>query len=112
VKLDEAAFKRLTAKRRFKGQTLEIAKRRMLNGESAPGLAAAYGINRKRVYTIEAQIKAAWEELQLPEGWSEVTLVAPQSLIEEFQRRASAAREKLEITPTSRGARKKPSKPK
>lgn len=112
MKLDEAAFKLLETKRRFKGQTLEIAKRRMLHRESAPGLAAAYCINRKRVYTIEAQIIAAWEEIQLPEGWSEVTLAAPQSLIAEFERQAAAARRQLAVAPRHRTTRKKPSKPK
>ena len=33
--------------------------------------------------------------MQLPEGWEEVTLVAPKDLIKEFQRRAQRAREKL-----------------
>ena len=112
MKLDEAAFKRLESKRRFKGHTLEIARRRILHGESAQGLGAAYGINPARVYTIEAQVLAAWQALQLPEGWAEVTLAAPQSLIEEFQRRANAARERLGISPTTRPSRKKASKPK
>jgi len=112
VKLDEAAFKRLESRRRFKGHTLEIAKRRILNGESAQGLGAAYGINPARVYTIVAQVTAAWAALQLPEGWAEVTLAAPIAMIEEFQRRASAARDKLGIGPATRASRKKASKPK
>jgi hypothetical protein len=95
VSLDAAAFKLIERKRRFRGQTLEIAKRRMLGGERASDLAAAYGVNLQRIYMIETQIAAAWQAMQLPEGWEEVTLVAPKDLIKEFLRRAQRAREKL-----------------
>src|ERR1700733_4083191 len=67
--------------RRFKRRTLEIAKRRILRREPATVLSAAYGVNLQRIYTIETQVTAAWQELHLPAGWSEVTLVAPKPLI-------------------------------
>ena len=53
VKMDATAFKLLERKRRFKPQTLEIAKRRILRREPATALAAAYGVNLQRIYTIE-----------------------------------------------------------
>jgi len=93
--MDATAFKLLERKRRFKSQTLDIAKRRILQRESATALAAAYGINLQRIYTIERQVNAAWQELHLPAGWSEITLVAPKPLIAEFKRRARAATAKL-----------------
>ncbi len=93
--MDATAFKLLERKRRFKPQTLEIAKRRILRREAATALAAAYGVNLQRIYTIETQVTAAWQELHLPAGWSEITLVAPKPLIAEFKRRSRAARIKL-----------------
>jgi hypothetical protein len=42
-----------------------------------------------------AQVTAAWQELHLPAGWSEITLVAPKLLIAEFKRRSRAARKQL-----------------
>jgi hypothetical protein len=93
--MDATAFKLLEHKRRFKPQTLEIAKRRILRGEPAKTLAVAYGVNLQRVYTIETQITAAWRELHLPAGWSEITLVAPKHLIAEFKQRSKAARKLL-----------------
>lgn len=95
MRLDATGLKLLQRKRRFKAQTLEIAKRRILGQEPATKLAAAYGVNLQRIYTIEAQVMAAWRELHLPAGWSEVTLVAPKALIEEFKRRSRVAREQL-----------------
>jgi TrfB plasmid transcriptional repressor len=95
VKLDATALKLLTQKRRFNAQTLEIAKRRVLGEESATALAAEYGVNLRRIYAIEKQIIAAWRELHLPPGWSEISLVAPKSLIAEFKRRTLAARKEL-----------------
>jgi hypothetical protein len=94
VSLDAAAFRLIERRRRFRGQTLEIAKRRILNGERASDLAAAYGVNLQRIYMIETQVTAAWRELQ-PKGWEEVTLVGPKHLIKEFQRRVKMARERL-----------------
>src|SRR5271163_2830516 len=93
--MDATAFKLLERKRRFKPQTIEIAKRRILRQEPATALAAAYGVNLQRIYTIETQVTAAWQELHLPTGWSEITLVAPKPLIAEFKRRSKAARKKL-----------------
>ncbi len=93
--MDATAFKLLERKRRFKPQTLEIAKRRILRREAATALAAAYGVNLQRIYTIETQVTAAWQELHLPAGWSEITLVAPKPLIAEFKRRSRAARKQL-----------------
>jgi hypothetical protein len=93
--MDATAFKLLERKRRFKAQTLEIAKRRILRREPATTLAAAYGVNLQRIYTIEAQVTAAWQGLHLPAGWSEITLVAPKPLIAEFKRRSRAARKQL-----------------
>ena len=95
VRMDATAFKLLERKRRFKPQTLEIAKRRILRQEPATALAAAYGVNLQRIYTIETQVTAAWQELHLPAGWSEITLVAPKPLIAEFKRRSRAARKQL-----------------
>ncbi len=93
--MDATSFKLLERKRRFKAQTLEIAKRRILHREPATALAAAYGVNLQRIYTIETQVTAAWQELHLPAGWTEATLVAPKSLVAEFKRRSRAARRKL-----------------
>jgi TrfB plasmid transcriptional repressor len=95
VRMDATAFKLLERKRRFKRQTLEIAKRRILRREAASALASAYGVNLQRIYTIETQVTAAWQELHLPAGWSEITLVAPKALIAEFKSRSRAARKKL-----------------
>jgi len=95
VKLDAAALKLVTQRRRFNAQTLEIAKRRLLSEEPATALAAEYGVNLRRIYAIENQIIAAWRELHLPPGWSEITLVAPKSLIAEFKKRSLTARKQL-----------------
>ena len=46
-----SAFKLLERKRRFKPQTIEIAKRRILRREPATALAAEYGVNLQRIYT-------------------------------------------------------------
>ena len=93
--MDASAFELIERKRRFRKQTLEIAKRRILKGERAADLAAAYGVHPARIYAIEMLIAAAWEELKLPEGWEEVTLIAPKALIKEFQRRAADSHQKL-----------------
>ena len=93
--MDATAFKLLERKRRFKPQTIEIAKRRILRREPATALAAEYGVNLQRIYTIENQVTAAWQGLHLPAGWSEITLVAPKPLIAEFKRRSRAARKQL-----------------
>jgi hypothetical protein len=74
--MDATAFKLLERKRRFKPGTLEIAKRRILRREPATALAAAYGVNLQRIYAIEKQVTAAWQELHLPDGWSEIILRA------------------------------------
>ena len=95
MKLDATALKLITQRRRFNAQTLEIAKRRVLGEESATALAAEYGVNLRRIYAIEKQIIAAWRELHLPPGWSEITLVAPKPLIADFKRRSLAARKQL-----------------
>ena len=95
MKLDAMAFKLLERKRRFKPQTIEIAKRRILRQEPATALAAEYGVNLQRIYTIETQVTTAWQGLHLPAGWSEITLVAPKALIAEFKRRSRAARKQL-----------------
>jgi hypothetical protein len=95
MKLDGVGFKLLERKRRFGSQTLEIAKRRILRRESATALAATYRVNLQRIYAIEKQVQAAWQELHLPPGWSEVTLVAPKSLIAEFRRKSRIAQRKL-----------------
>ena len=95
MKMDATAFKLLERKRRFKTQTIEIAKRRILRQEPATALAAEYGVNLQRIYTIETQVTAAWQELHLPAGWSEITLLAPKPLIAEFKRRSRAARKQL-----------------
>jgi hypothetical protein len=95
VRMDATAFRLLERKRRFKPQTLEIAKRRILRKEPATALAKAYGVNLQRIYTIENQVTAAWQNLHLPPGWSEVALVAPKPLIAEFKRRIRAARKQL-----------------
>jgi hypothetical protein len=49
--LGASAFKLLERKRRFKPQTIEIAKRRILRREPATALAAEYGVNLQRIYT-------------------------------------------------------------
>jgi hypothetical protein len=95
MRMDVTAFKLLERKRRFKRQTLEIAKRRILDREPAKALAAAYGVNLQRIYLIESQVTDAWQGLHLPAGWSEVTLVAPKPLIAEFKRRSREARKCL-----------------
>lgn len=95
MRLDATGFRLLERKRRFKAQTLEIARRRILRGEPAKALAVAYRVNLQRIYTIEAQIMSAWRDLHLPPGWSEITLVAPKPLIAEFKRRSRVARKQL-----------------
>jgi TrfB plasmid transcriptional repressor len=95
MKLDATAFKLLERKRRFKPQTIEIAKRRILRQEPATALAAEYGVNSQRIYTIEAQVTTAWQGPHLPVGWSEITLVAPKPLVAELKRRSRAARKQL-----------------
>ena len=95
MKLDARAFTLLAERRRFKQLTLEIAKRRILGREAATILAARYHVNLQRIYAIEKQILEAWQELHLPPGWGEITLVAPKPLIAEFKRRSRMARNKL-----------------
>jgi hypothetical protein len=75
--MDATAFKLLEHKRRFKPQTLEIAKRRILRREPATALAAAYGVNLQRIYTSRHRSPRPWQELHPPAGWSEITLRSP-----------------------------------
>jgi hypothetical protein len=95
VLIDAAAFKLIAKKRKFKPQTLEIAKRRILDKEAAADLAHAYGVNLQRIYSIETQIAAAFQAERLPPGWAEATICAPKAMLAEFQRRAAAARKQL-----------------
>ena len=97
--IDEQAFERLERKRRFAPQTLEIAKRRLLKGERAADLAAAYGLNFQRIYAIEMQITAALKELEVPAGWEEITVIAPKALCRDIEARVRAAREKFDGAP-------------
>lgn len=92
MKLDKTGFKLLERKRRFKAQTIEIAKRRILDQAPAVDLAKEYSVNVQRVYMIQDQVETAWSELSLPPGWAEVTIAAPKILIEEFQERCKEAR--------------------
>jgi hypothetical protein len=66
-----------------------------LRQEPATALAAEYGVNLQRIYTIETQVTVAWQGLQLSAGWSEITLLATKQLIAEFKRRSRAARKQL-----------------
>ena len=93
--MDVDTFERLARARRFRPQTLEIARRRVLGGERAMDLAIAYGVNVQRIYGIERQIQAAAAQQRLPPGWAEATIVAPEALLREFQARAAAARAEL-----------------
>jgi hypothetical protein len=97
--IDEKDFERLERSRRFAPQTVEIAKRRLLKGERAAELATAYGLNFQRIYAIEMQITAALQELEVPAGWEEITVIAPKALCREIEVRVRAAREKLERGP-------------
>ena len=105
--IDAAAFTLIEAKRNFQPQTIEIAKRRLLNDERAADLAAAYGVNIQRIYAIETQMAAALQEiaLKLPHGWGEATIVAPKTLLREFQRQAEAARKQMRHAPLATPAR-------
>ena len=85
LKLDDAAFERLIRPRKFKAQTIEIARRLLVGGEEPRDLAIAYGLTVPRVYGIAQQFTAAYEAERLPAGWVEVTLVAPAELVEKFQ---------------------------
>jgi hypothetical protein len=107
VRLDEAAFALLERTRQFKGQTLEIAKRRLLDGENVRELAAAYGVNPQRVYSIERQVTAAWEEIRPPDDWVQATFFAPVKLIEQFQQQVKEARAKHVSSPVPRSRSKR-----
>ncbi len=100
--LDAAAFEILERRRRFSRQTLEIARRRFLDGERVLDLAIAYGLKTQRIYDIEQQIRTAWAELRLPPGWVEVTVAVPKAMAKEIQRKAQLARKQL----TRRGSHK------
>ena len=95
VLIDAAAFELIQKKRKFRPQTIEIAKRRILDGERAADLASAYGVNLQRIYSIETQIAAAFQAERLPPGWAEATICAPKKMLAEFERQASAARKQL-----------------
>ena len=99
--IDAAAFALIEAKRNFQPQTIEIAKRRLLNDERAADLAAAYGVNIQRIYAIETQMAAALQEiaLKLPHGWGEATIIAPKTLLRDFLRQAEAARKQMRRAP-------------
>ena len=94
MKLDAAAFERITKTRKFSPQTLEIARRLVVEGEKPRELALAYGVCTQRIYKIRTFIAAAYEAQRLPDGWAEKTIAAPKEMIAEFERRAAAAREK------------------
>lgn len=93
--INAAAFELIAKKRKFRPQTLEIAKRRILDKEAAADLASAYGVNLQRIYCIETQITAAFQAERLPPGWAEATICAPKTMLVEFERRAAAARKLL-----------------
>lgn len=86
------ALERLSRKRRFSTQTLEIAKRFLIDAESPKALAAEYGLYLQRIYAIGKQVGAAAKSETLPSGWEEVTLVAPRPLIREVRKRIASAR--------------------
>lgn len=104
MRLDAAAFNRITKNRKFSPQTLEIARRLMVEGAKPRELALAYGICTQRIYKIRTFITAAHEAQRLPEGWAEATIAAPKEMLAEFERRAAAAREKVTFR-RSRSAR-------
>jgi hypothetical protein len=81
VTVDLELLERVAQQRRFEPQTLAIAKRLLLYGETPKRLAAEFGVSHQRVYAIRKEVMAAVKELALPPGWEQVTLAGPRSVI-------------------------------
>ena len=79
--VDLELLERIATQRRFQPDTLEIAKRLMVYGETPKRLSAEFGVNVQRVYAIRKEILVAARALALPEGWEQVTLAGPRPVI-------------------------------
>ncbi len=82
-----ALLDNLAERRHFADRTLEIARRLFIEQETPTHLALAYGLSLQRVYRIRDTILAAAKAEALPQGWEEMTIVAPSPIIREIRER-------------------------
>lgn len=85
LRLDAEAFDAVARKRRFQRQTVDIARRVLVDGEDPRDLAVGYGLSVSRIYAIAEQVHGAVKARHLPPGWIEVTIAGPEALIRQFQ---------------------------
>lgn len=109
MKFSHADFQRLEELHRFSPQTVEIAKRRILDRTDALELANTYGLTIGRIYHIENRMRAAIQKMRVPEGWTEVTLIAPIPLVREFKKQIHLAQQLAQSSPAP--ARRRTKKP-
>lgn len=89
--VDLQILDRVAAARHFQPETLEIARRLLVFGDTPKRLSIEYGINHQRVYAIRKKVLAAVAELDVPDGWEEVRLVGPTEVIADLKARFAEA---------------------
>lgn len=92
--VDLETLQRVASLRKYQPETLEIATRLLVYGETPKRLVAEYGINHQRVYAIRKEVLAAIKALALPEGWEEVTLAGPRPVVAEIKAQFAQALER------------------
>jgi hypothetical protein len=93
VRLSAEEFQQAVEKKRFSEQTLEIAYKLLVDGQSETKLAEEYSLTRQRVNKIGADIYAAFLKNALyPPGWIRAVIVASPDMIDTF--RATAEKER------------------
>ena len=85
--VDLEILDRIAAARHFQPETMEIARRLLVFGDTPKRISIEYGINHQRVYAIRKKVLAAVAELSIPHGWEEVRLVGPVELIADLKAR-------------------------
>jgi hypothetical protein len=102
VTVDLEQLMRIGEVRRFEPRTMEIAKRLFIHNETPKRLSVEYGLNVQRIYAIRREVLAVAKQLELPDGWAEVTLAGPKELIQQLATEYVSAMKKLKLEP--RGA--------
>ena len=95
LRLPAEAFDAVARRRRFQKQTVDIARRVLVDGEDPRDLAVAYGLSVSRIYAIAESVHHAVKARHLPPGWIEVTIAGPEQMVRHFQKMVAEARKRL-----------------
>ena len=97
--VDLEQLMRIGEARRFEARTMEIAKRLFIHNETPKRLSVEYGVNIQRIYAIRREVIAVAKQLELPVGWSEVTMAGPRELIQRLVAEYAGEMKKLKLEP-------------